>query len=69
MFVSEEKLPIEVAKIDCIEVNDMDLAETCEHEVLEQFASNPPGANHQDSSLHLLLATRSTGRIAAKKQL
>jgi hypothetical protein len=45
----------------------MDLAETCEHEVLEQFASNPSGANHQDSSLHLLLATRSTGRIAAKK--
>lgn len=69
MFVSEEELPIEIAKIDCIEVDDMDLSEACENEVLEKFASNPSGANHQDSSLHLLLATRSTGRVAAKKQL
>jgi hypothetical protein len=35
MLMPEEELSIEIAKIDCVEINDMDLAEASEDEVLE----------------------------------
>lgn len=56
MLVSEEKLPIEIAEINCIKVNYVDLAEACENEVLEQFASYPTRADHQYACLHGSLA-------------
>ncbi len=49
MFVSEEKLSVQVAKVNCIKVYDVDFTETSEYEVLEQFASNSSSADHQNS--------------------
>jgi hypothetical protein len=31
MFVTEEELAIEVAQIDCVQINDMDLSESRKH--------------------------------------
>lgn len=40
MFVSEEELAVEVAEVDCVEVDDMYFAEAGQGEVLEEFAAN-----------------------------
>jgi hypothetical protein len=40
MFVSKEELTVEVAEVDCVEVDDMYFAEACQGEVLEEFAAD-----------------------------
>ncbi len=35
MFVPEKELSVEIAEVDCIEVDDVDFAEAGEDEVLE----------------------------------
>jgi hypothetical protein len=35
MLLAEEELPVEVAKVDCIEVDDVDFPEAGKNEVLE----------------------------------
>jgi hypothetical protein len=35
MLVTEEKLTVQVAQVDCIEINDMNLAKAGEHKVFE----------------------------------
>jgi hypothetical protein len=52
VLVAEEKLAVEVAEVDGVEVDDVDLAEAGEDEVLEQLASDSSGAYHQDARLH-----------------
>ncbi len=49
--MSEEELPVEVAKIDGIEIDDVDLTEACKDEVLEKLASDPTSAHHQHAGL------------------
>lgn len=56
MLVSKEELSIEIAEINRIEVNNVDLPKAGEDEVLEQLASNASSANHQYASLHYPLA-------------
>lgn len=51
VFMSEEKLTIEVAQIDGIKIDDMDLTKPCKDEVFEQLASNPTSTHHQHASL------------------
>lgn len=51
MFLPEEKLSVEITQIDCIEVDDVDLAEASEDKVLQQFTANASSTNHQDSGL------------------
>jgi hypothetical protein len=51
MFMSEEKLTIEVAQIDGIKIDDMDLAEACEDKVFEQLASDSTSTHHQYAGL------------------
>lgn len=51
MLVSEEELPIEIAQVDGIEVNDVDFAEAGEDKVLEKFASDPSSTYHENASL------------------
>jgi hypothetical protein len=46
VLVSEKELPIEVAKVYCIKVYDVDFAEACEDEVLEEFAAYASSADH-----------------------
>jgi len=35
MLLAEEELPVEVAEVDCVEVNNVDLSEPSENDVLE----------------------------------
>lgn len=49
--MTEEELSVEVAQIDGIEVDNVDLAEAEEDDVLEEFAAYATGADQQDSGL------------------
>lgn len=51
VLLVEQKLAVQVGEVDGVEVDDMDLAKAGEDEVLEQFASNATGADHEDSCL------------------
>jgi len=48
MFMTEEELTIEIAEIDGVQIDDMDLAEASKDEVLEELTPNPSCADHQD---------------------
>ena len=45
MLVSEQELPVEIRKIDRVEVDDVDLSEAIEGQVLQQLAPDAPGAD------------------------
>lgn len=45
VFMSEEELPVQIAQIDSIKIDDMDLPEASEDEILEKFTSDTPGAD------------------------
>jgi hypothetical protein len=49
--MSKEKLTIEVAQIDGIEIDDLDLAEACEDKVFEKLTSDSTSTHHQHASL------------------
>ena len=51
VFVSEEELAVEVAQVDGVEIDDVDLAEAGQSEVLEQFAADAACADEQDAGL------------------
>jgi hypothetical protein len=51
VFVSEQKLPVEVAEVNGIEVDNVDFAEASEDKVLEKFAAYSAGADHEDARL------------------
>jgi hypothetical protein len=46
MLVAKQELPIEVAQINCVQIDDVDLAEAREDQVLQQFASDTASAHH-----------------------
>jgi hypothetical protein len=52
MLIPEKELPIEVAEVDGVEVDDVDLAKAGEDEVLEKLASDSSGAYHQNTRLY-----------------
>ena len=51
MFVTEKKLSIEVAEVDGVQINDVDLAEAGENKVLQELATNSSGTDHQNAGL------------------
>jgi hypothetical protein len=51
MLVAEEELAIQVTEIDCIEIDDVNLAEAGEDEVFEQLAADAAGSNKEDARL------------------
>lgn len=51
MFLSEEKLAVEIAEVDSVEVHNMDFPEPSKDEVLEEFAANAASANHENAGL------------------
>ena len=58
MLVTEEELAVEVAQVDCIQINDSDLsnasrAEARQDEVLQKFTSDATGADHKNFRLHI----------------
>ena len=54
MLMTEEKLAVEIAQVDCVQVDDVDLAKPTHHKVLEEFASYPTGTNQQRPGLSWL---------------
>jgi hypothetical protein len=45
MFLSEEELTVQVAQVDGIKVDYVDVSKAGHDQVLEQFASYPTGTN------------------------
>lgn len=54
VLLAEQKLPVQVAQINRVKVNDVDLAKAGEHNVLEQFASDSAGADQEYAGLFRL---------------
>ena len=51
MLVAKQKLSVEVAEVDRVQVDDVDFAEAGQDEVLEQFASDAASAHHENARL------------------
>ena len=64
MFLTEKELPIEVAKIDGIQVNNVNLAKAGEHEVFEKLATNSSSSDHQHTRLMKYKLSDVTDRLA-----
>ena len=45
MLMTKEKLPIKIAQIDCVEIDDMNLTEAGEDKVLQQLTANSTSTN------------------------
>ena len=58
MFMSEEELAIEVAQVDCIQVDNVDFAEPGQDEVFEEFAADAACANKEDARLKIMRDVR-----------
>ncbi len=52
MFLSEEELAVQVAQIDGVKIDDVNLAKAGQDQILEQFASDPAGADEEHSCLN-----------------
>ena len=48
MFLLKQKLPVEVADINSIQINQVDVGEAGEHEVFEELAADASRPHHQD---------------------
>lgn len=51
VFEAEEELAIEIAKIDRIEIDDVDFPEAGEQETFEQFTAYPTGTDEKNTGL------------------
>jgi hypothetical protein len=54
VLVAEQELAIEVAEIDGVQVYHGDIAKAGEDEVLEEFAADATGSDHQNACLNLI---------------
>lgn len=51
MLVAEKKLAVEIAEVDGVEVDNVDLTKAGEHEVLEQLAADAASSYHEHARL------------------
>jgi hypothetical protein len=51
VLITEQKLPVEVAQIDGIQIDNVDLPKAREDEVLEQLAADAACSHHQNARL------------------
>jgi hypothetical protein len=51
VLVPEEELSVQIAQVYRVEVDDMDFAKAAQAEILEEFATDAAGADHEDTSL------------------
>ena len=58
MFVAKKKLSIEVAEVDGVQINNVDLAEAGENKVLQELATNSSGTDHQNAGLNDVTTSR-----------
>ena len=54
MFMTEEELAIQIAEIDCVEIDNMNFTEPRKHEILQQFAADAPSADEKYTRLSLI---------------
>jgi len=52
--MAKEELTVKVAEIDSIQIHNMNFTKASQDEVLQEFASNSTGSNHQNARLHEL---------------
>jgi len=50
-FLPKEELPVEVRKLDGIQIDDVDLLHTRQGQVLQDLAAQPPSTHHQHTRL------------------
>ena len=48
MSLAEQELAVEIADVDGVEVDHLDIFEAAQHQGLEQLATDAAGADHQD---------------------
>jgi hypothetical protein len=53
MLVAEQELAIQITQINRVQVDNMYLAKTRQHQVFEQFAADAAGSNHKHARLQL----------------
>ena len=51
MLAPKQKLPVQVAEVDGVQVDNVNLPEASQNEVLEEFATDAASADHQNASL------------------
>ena len=51
MFLTKEELTVEVAEVNGVQINDVDLAEAGEDKILQKLAANSTSADHQNARL------------------
>lgn len=49
MLIAEQKLTVEVAEVDSVEVNDVDFAKAGENKVFEQLAADAASPYHENA--------------------
>jgi hypothetical protein len=54
----EEELAIQVAEVDGIEVDNVDLSKACQHQVLQKLTPDSPRSNHQYFCLATTLVSK-----------
>ena len=58
MFVTKKKLTIEIAEVDGVQIDNVDLAEAGENKVLQELATNSSGTDHQNAGLDNVTISR-----------
>lgn len=53
VLLVKEELTIQVAQVDCVQVDNVDFAEAGEEEVLEELAADASGTHQQDAGLKI----------------
>lgn len=51
MLLAEEELSVQIRKIDCIEVDNVDFAKAGQDQVLQKFAADSSSTNHKHAGL------------------
>lgn len=51
MLVSKQELPIQVAQVDRVEIDNVNFAEAGEEQVLEELTADPTCSDQQDARL------------------
>jgi hypothetical protein len=69
VLVAEQELPIQIAQINRVQVDNVYLAEASEHEVLEQFAADAASSHHQYARLFPFVNTSLRARLVLPSYL
>lgn len=59
VFLSEQKLPVQVAQINGVKIDDVNLSKAGQDQILEQLASDATSANEENSCLGFSVSSAS----------